>query len=89
MTIFPDVQARAQAELDAVVGPSRMPDFEDRPALPYINAVVKECMRWHVVVPLGIAHRTIADQVYKEYFVPKGTVVVSNAWYVWFTVSCI
>ncbi|KAL1937769.1 hypothetical protein VTO73DRAFT_12922 [Trametes versicolor] len=80
MTIFPDVQAKAQAELDAVIGPSRMPDFEDRPALPYINAVVKECMRWHVVVPLGIAHRTIADQVYKEYLVPKGTVVVSNAW---------
>ncbi|KAH9854914.1 CyP450 monooxygenase [Lenzites betulinus] len=80
MTNYPDVQKKAQAELDEVVGANRLPDFADRPALPYVNAVVKECLRWHVVVPIGIAHRTIEEQVYDGYYIPKGTVVVSNAW---------
>ena len=53
MALYPEVQKKAQAELDAVVGPNRLPDFEDRPFLPYINAVVKESMRWHLVLPLG------------------------------------
>ncbi|KAI0355429.1 CyP450 monooxygenase [Trametes cingulata] len=80
MVCFPHVQAKAQAELDAVIGPSRLPDFNDRPSLPYVNALVKECMRWHVVVTLGIPHRTTADDVVNGYFIPKGTVVISNAW---------
>ena len=53
MALYPEVQKKAQAEIDAVVGPNRLPDFEDRPFLPYINAVVKESMRWHLVAPLG------------------------------------
>jgi cytochrome P450 len=53
MALHPEVQKKAQAEIDAVVGLNRLPDFEDRPFLPYINAVVKESMRWHIVAPLG------------------------------------
>ena len=53
MALYPEVQKKAQAEIDAVIGPNRLPDFEDRPSLPYINAVVKETMRWHPILPLG------------------------------------
>jgi len=53
VALYPEVQRKAQAELDAVVGPNRLPVFEGRPSLPYINAVVKESLRWHLVVPLG------------------------------------
>ena len=53
MALHPEVQKKAQAEIDAVVGPHRLPDFEDRRSLPYINAIiVKESMRWHPVAPL-------------------------------------
>jgi cytochrome P450 len=52
MALYPEIQKKAQAEIDAVVGPHRLPDFEDRPSLPYINAIVKESMRWHLVLPL-------------------------------------
>ena len=45
MALYPKVQKEAQAEIDTVVGPHRFPDIEDRPSLPYINAVVKELMR--------------------------------------------
>jgi cytochrome P450 len=51
--MYPEVQKKAQAEIDAVVGPNRLPDFDDRPFLPYINAVIKESMRWHLVLPMG------------------------------------
>ena len=54
MALYPEVQKKAQAEMDAVVGSHRLPDFEDRPSLPYINAIIKESMRWHLVLPLGV-----------------------------------
>lgn len=53
MALYPEVQKKAQVEIDTVVGPNRLPDFDDRPFLPYINAIVKESMRWHLVGPLG------------------------------------
>ena len=53
MVLFPEVQAKAQAELDAVVGTERLPCFNDRDSLPYINAICKEVLRWHSITPLG------------------------------------
>ena len=53
MALYPEVQKRAQAEIDAVVGPNRLPDFHDRLSLPYINAIVKESSRWNLAAPLG------------------------------------
>ncbi|THH33282.1 hypothetical protein EUX98_g930 [Antrodiella citrinella] len=46
MALFPEVQKRAQAELDRVVGPHRLPDFDDFDNLPYIRAMVMETSRW-------------------------------------------
>lgn len=99
MTLYPEVQKKAQAEIDAVVGPSRLPDFEHRPSLPYINAVIKELMRWHSVTPFGgpflyfimvitiltrsseaFGHKATDDDEYDGYYIPKGTVLLSNAW---------
>ena len=53
MVLNPDVQRKAQRELDQVVGPHRLPDFADQPSLPYVDAIVKETLRWNPVVPLG------------------------------------
>ena len=53
MALYPEVQKKAQAEIDSIVGTNRLPDFDDRPFLPYINAVIKELSRWNVVGPLG------------------------------------
>lgn len=53
MTLFPEVQKKAQAEIDAVVGNDRLPSFSDRSQLPYVEALVKEVLRWNVVAPLG------------------------------------
>ena len=53
MALYPEVQKKAQAEIDVVVGPNRLPGFEDRQFLPYVNVVVKELLRWHLAAPLG------------------------------------
>ncbi|OSD07441.1 cytochrome P450 [Trametes coccinea BRFM310] len=80
MCLYPEVQHKARAELDAVVGPNRLPEFSDRPSLVYIEAIVKESLRWHNVAPLGIAHNTIADDELRGYFIPAGTNLVPSVW---------
>ncbi|KAH7911996.1 cytochrome P450 [Hygrophoropsis aurantiaca] len=73
MLLYPDVQKRAQAEIDAVIDSKRLPTFEDRYSLPYVDAILREVLRWHPVVPLGIPHATSTDDVYEGYFIPKGS----------------
>jgi len=53
MILFPDVQKKAQAELDSVIGNDRLPNLGDQAHLPYINAVVTEVIRWNSVAPTG------------------------------------
>ena len=81
MVLFPEVQRKAQKELDEVVGSCRLPEYEDRENLPYINALCKEVLRWHPVLPLGISHSVMDDDVYGRYFIPAGSLVVGNTWY--------
>ncbi len=73
MAIFPKVQRRAQQEIDAVVGCDRLVTYDDLPSLPYIQAVQREVFRWRPVLPLSVPHATSADDVYKGYYIPKGT----------------
>jgi cytochrome P450 len=81
MLAYPETQARAHAELDAVVGRARPPTFADFPHLPYIRAMVKEALRWRPVAPLGVPHRSIEDDWYEGMFIPKGTVCITNLWH--------
>jgi len=80
LVLYPQVQRRAQAELDVVIGRDRLPTFDDRPRLPYIEALCKELMRWQMVAPTGFPHSSNRDEVYKGYFIPKGSTVTANAW---------
>lgn len=53
MLLYPDIQRKAQDELDSVVGRERLPTFEDRLGLPFVDAICKEVLRWRPVSPLG------------------------------------
>ncbi|KZT22557.1 cytochrome P450 [Neolentinus lepideus HHB14362 ss-1] len=72
MSLCPDVQRKAQEEIDGVVGKSRLPEFDDRRSLPYVEAVLWEVLRWRVVTPLGVSHATTEADTYEGYFIPKG-----------------
>ena len=81
MSLNPEIQKKAQAELDAVVGPNRLPYHADKDSLPYISAITKEALRWQNVAPFSIPHYTSEDLEYRGWFIPKGTVLVPNTWY--------
>ena len=53
MILHPDIQKRAQVEVDRIVGDERLPSFADRGQLPFIEAIIKECLRWKCVAPLS------------------------------------
>ncbi|KAF8733247.1 hypothetical protein AX14_003985 [Amanita brunnescens Koide BX004] len=80
MALHPDAQKKAQEEIDRVVGNQRLPDFHDRKSLPYTEAVYREVMRIRPVLPMGVPHTSIEDDVYNGYFIPEGSVVFSNIW---------
>ncbi|KAG2145572.1 cytochrome P450 [Suillus cothurnatus] len=80
MVLHPEAQRLAQQEIDSVVGVNRLPDFYDRPSLKYVEAVFRETIRWHIVAPLGLPHATSSDDVFEGYFIPKGSLILSNIW---------
>lgn len=80
--MHPEAQAKAQAELDKVIGPGRVPVYGDEESLPYLTGVVRECLRWHEVTPIGVPHKLTADDHYNGYFLPAGSIIVPNTWYV-------
>lgn len=82
MALFPEARAAAQEEIDRVVGPDRLPTWEDEKNLPYVRAMVKEVLRWRPVNKFGMMHATSEDDWYNGFFIPKGSVAVLNWWYV-------
>ena len=52
MTMYPEILKKGQAEIDAVVGNERLPTMKDRDALPYVNAICTELLRWNVFAPV-------------------------------------
>ncbi|KAF7354037.1 Cytochrome P450 [Mycena venus] len=86
MSLYPDVQRAAQDELDRVIGTDRLPDLSDRAQLPYVNALCKEILRWHVATPISIPHRTREDFIYSRdgdlepLLIPKNSLIMTNIW---------
>ena len=78
MTLYPEVQKRAQEELDAVVGTQRLPFLTDKPNLPYLRALVLELHSWQPLGPLGVPHVSTEADTYGDYVFPKGTVFIPN-----------
>jgi cytochrome P450 len=80
MIAHPEIQKRAQDQLDLVVGRFRPPTFADASNLPYIQALIRETLRWRPALPLGIAHSTTEDDWYEGMFIPKNTICLANVW---------
>ncbi|OKL59931.1 hypothetical protein UA08_04854 [Talaromyces atroroseus] len=82
MTKWPEIQKRAHSEIDSVIGEGRTPTWADYSRLPYVAAIVKECVRWRPVAPLGMPH--LLDQAPDEWinghFLPKNTILILNIW---------
>lgn len=53
MVLYPEAQVKAQAELDRVIGRDRLATLRDIDELPYVEALVREALRWGPPAPLG------------------------------------
>ncbi|XP_065855058.1 iridoid oxidase-like [Euphorbia lathyris] len=76
----PESMRRAKEELNRVVGLKRKVEESDIDHLPYLQAVIKESMRLHPIVPLLVPRNAIEDTNFMGYFIPKDTQVFVNTW---------
>ncbi|WVZ25342.1 hypothetical protein V8G54_003886 [Vigna mungo] len=76
----PRVMKKVQMELESVVGMERKVKESDLEKLEYLDMVVKESLRLHPVAPLLIPHQSIEDCMVGDYFIPKKSRVIVNAW---------
>ncbi|KAJ1299398.1 hypothetical protein OPQ81_011135 [Rhizoctonia solani] len=78
MAMYPEIQERAQREIDAVVGTDRLPTVEDRANLPFVERLMTEVIRWHPSAPLGVPHVCTEENVYRGYRIPKGAIMIGH-----------
>ncbi|XP_029442776.1 vitamin D 25-hydroxylase [Rhinatrema bivittatum] len=84
MALYPDIQGQVQREIDSAVGPNRPPSLEEKPRMPYTEAVSHEILRFCNVAPLGIFHATSKETAVRGYSIPEGTTVITNLYSVHF-----
>ncbi|CAE6432963.1 unnamed protein product [Rhizoctonia solani] len=81
MLTSPEAQAKAQEEIDSVIGyATRLPKTSDEARLPYVRKLILEVLRWLPVGPTGGPHACYQDDVYREYDIQKGTMSFGNVW---------
>ena len=76
----PDVQEAAYKAVVEVYGTSTWGHVEQENGVPYISALVKECLRYFSVLRLSLPRTAWRDIEYNGMFIPKGTTVYLNAW---------
>ncbi|KAK5996404.1 Cytochrome P450 monooxygenase CLM2 [Cladobotryum mycophilum] len=81
MVLHPEVQRKAQEEIDRVTGGSRLPRLEDRENLPYVEAIATETLRWCPVAALAFPHLADEDIAYGGYLIPKNAIIFSSTWW--------
>ncbi|PCH44159.1 cytochrome P450 [Wolfiporia cocos MD-104 SS10] len=81
MLRYPEIQVKACAEIDTVIGADRLPSITDRLALSYIRALITEVYRWNPAVPLGIPHSVTQDDTYEGMYIPEGSIIMPNVWH--------
>ncbi|KIM47265.1 hypothetical protein M413DRAFT_23489 [Hebeloma cylindrosporum] len=79
MAVNHGIQKKAQSEIDRV-GRNRLPDFSDRPTMPYLEAIYREVLRCRQPLDMSLLHCLTEFDHYKGYFMPKGTIVLGNIW---------
>ncbi|KAF8056983.1 cytochrome P450 [Lyophyllum atratum] len=81
MVLYPECQAKAQEELDTILGPGRLPEFSDRDSLPYLERLLHETLRWNHPIPtdkLLPQADAVSYDIYDGLFIRKGSLVIPN-----------
>lgn len=74
----PDVAAKAQEEIERVIGNHRSPCMQDRSNMPYMDALVHEVQRYIDLIPNNLPHAVTHDVKFRNYFIPKDTMILTS-----------
>ncbi|XP_036048039.1 cytochrome P450 2C29-like isoform X2 [Onychomys torridus] len=74
----PHVTAKVQEEIERVVGRHRSPCMQDRSQMPYTDAMIHEAQRFIDLLPNGMPHAVTCDIKFRNFFIPKGTTIVTS-----------
>ena len=80
MIHWPHFQDEMYEQIIQLIGISRYPEMKDRSALPLVQAVIQETLRFSSLSPLGIPHKAIVNGTIGGKNIPKGTQILFNIW---------
>ncbi|XP_062352778.1 cytochrome P450 2H1-like isoform X3 [Cinclus cinclus] len=72
---YPEIVEKMQKEIDSVIGRDRSPRMSDRSQMPFTDAVIHEVQRYIDFLPLNVPHAVIKDTKFRDYFIPKDTLI--------------
>ncbi|XP_052028294.1 cytochrome P450 2C54 isoform X5 [Apodemus sylvaticus] len=75
---YPHVTAKVQEEIEHVIGRHRSPCMQDKSHMPYTDAMIHEIQRFIDLAPTALPHEVTCDIKFRNYFIPKGTMVIPS-----------
>ncbi|KAJ4397418.1 hypothetical protein N0V93_001645 [Gnomoniopsis smithogilvyi] len=77
-----DILRKAQVEIDQLCDQDQKlePDYSDIGRLPYLKACLLETLRWRTPTPLLLPRRLEKDDVFRDYHLPKNSIILANVW---------
>ncbi|KAG9293118.1 hypothetical protein G9A89_016480 [Geosiphon pyriformis] len=75
---FPKVQKKIQDELDLVVGKGKLYNMEHKQDLHYLQATIKESLRFRPPIRFLIPHGNTEDDIYRGYHIPAKSTIIFN-----------
>nr|XP_026238486.1 cytochrome P450 2C42-like [Urocitellus parryii] len=73
-----EITAKAQEEIEHVIGRHRSPCMQDRSHMPYTDAVVHEIQRYINLIPNNVPHAATCSIKFRNYIIPKGTDLITS-----------
>ncbi|XP_027795752.2 cytochrome P450 2C55 isoform X1 [Marmota flaviventris] len=73
-----EITAKAQEEIEHVIGRHRSPCMQDRSHMPYTDAVVHEIQRYINLIPNNVPHAATCNIKFRNYIIPKGTDLITS-----------
>ncbi|PFX13863.1 Steroid 17-alpha-hydroxylase/17,20 lyase [Stylophora pistillata] len=72
---YPDIQTKIHQQLDDVIGRDRLPCFQDRSSLPYLEATISEIIRHSSFTNVSVPHRVRSNTTLGNHDIPENSLV--------------